>query len=121
MTATRALYVLKRFPRLSETFIVREIAGLEQAGVEVLVDALLEPEDEPRHAETDRLRAPTRYLPRHPALTDPTVLSAHARSAVRRPVTWLTLARAARAEGTWRRFLQAGIVADRARRSPAAT
>ena len=32
------LYVLKRFPRLSETFVLRELLGLEAAGVRVLVD-----------------------------------------------------------------------------------
>jgi len=38
VTAAPVLYVLKRFPRLSETFILREILGLEAAGVRVLVD-----------------------------------------------------------------------------------
>ena len=32
------MYVLKRFPRLSETFVLQELMGLEGAGVRVLVD-----------------------------------------------------------------------------------
>ena len=35
------LYVLKRFPRLSETFVLRELLGLEAAGVRVRVDSLM--------------------------------------------------------------------------------
>jgi hypothetical protein len=38
---THVLYVLKRYPRLSETFVVREISQLEAAGATVLIDALL--------------------------------------------------------------------------------
>jgi colanic acid/amylovoran biosynthesis glycosyltransferase len=33
-------YVLKRYPRYSETFIVNEILAHEQAGVEVVIFAL---------------------------------------------------------------------------------
>ena len=41
---------------------------------------------------------------------------AHLRVAARHPVRWLALAIAARRDHTWRRFLQAGMVADRVRR-----
>lgn len=62
----RVLYVLKRYPRLSETFVVRELVGVEALGVEVLVDSLLAEEGGPRHAEVHRVRAEVRHLPRHP-------------------------------------------------------
>jgi glycosyltransferase involved in cell wall biosynthesis len=107
------LYVLKRFPRLSETFVLREVLGLEAAGVRVLVDALLPPEDSPTHPELEAVRAEVRYVPRHARLRDPATLRAHLGLALRRPVRWSTLALRARRDGTWRRFVQGGIVADR--------
>ena len=36
----KVLYVLKRYPRLSETFVVQEISGLEARGIVVAVDAV---------------------------------------------------------------------------------
>ena len=56
-------YVLKRFPRLSETFVLNEILALERAGVEVEIFSLLKPPDEQRHGLLDELRAPVTYLP----------------------------------------------------------
>jgi glycosyltransferase involved in cell wall biosynthesis len=107
------LYVLKRFPRLSETFVLREVLGLEAAGVEVLVDALLPPEDAPTHAELAAVRAEVRYVPRHARLRDRVAARAHLGLAVRHPLRWASLALRARRDGTWRRFVQGGIVADR--------
>jgi glycosyltransferase involved in cell wall biosynthesis len=115
VTAQPVLYVLKRFPRLSETFILREILGLEATGVQVLVDALLPPEQGPTHPELAALRARVRYVPRHPRLRDRTVLGAHARMAARHPLRWFALAIRSRRDGTWRRFVQAGLVASRIR------
>lgn len=109
------LYVLKRFPRLSETFVVREIAALETLGERILIDALLPPEDGPAHPEVALLEADVRYLPPRPSLLEPSVCRAHARLFLRRPRTWLREARHARRDGTWRRFLQAGLTAERAR------
>jgi glycosyltransferase involved in cell wall biosynthesis len=110
------LYVLKRFPRLSETFVLREVLGLEAAGVTVLVDALLPPENSPTHAELESVRAEVRYVPRHPRLRDAACARAHLGLALRQPRRWATLALRARRDGTWRRFVQGGIVAQRVRR-----
>lgn len=110
------LYVLKRYPRLSETFVVNEVLALEAAGVTVGIDALLPPEDGPRHPAVDRVRARVRYLPRRPHLRWPGIAAVHARLAVRRPVVWTVAAHRARRHGEWRRFVQAGLVADRVRR-----
>ena len=113
----RVLYVLKRYPRLSETFIVRELLGLEAAGVTIGVEALLAAEPGTHHLEVSAVEATVRYLPRHPR---PSVglVAAHGRLLVRRPAVWWALASTARRRGgrAWRRFLQAGLVADRARR-----
>lgn len=56
-------YVLKRFPRLSETFILNEILALERAGIEVEIFSLLKPPAEARHGMLSGLRAPVTYLP----------------------------------------------------------
>lgn len=61
--APRIGYVVKRFPRLSETFILNELLELERQGVEVTVFSLLRPPDELRHASLDSLRARVVYLP----------------------------------------------------------
>ena len=111
------LYVLKRFPRLSETFVLRELLGLEAAGVRVLVDSLMTPEQGIRHARTGRpAGARCVHVPAHPKPKQRQVRGAHLRVAARHPVRWLALAIAARRDHTWRRFLQAGMVADRIRR-----
>jgi hypothetical protein len=115
------LYVLKRFPRLSETFVLRELLGLEAAGVRILVDSLMAPEQGIRHRELDDLRAEVRYVPAHPKPAQRQVRGAHLRVAARHPVRWLTVAIEARRDGSWRRFLQAGMVADRVRRSTSGT
>ena len=110
------LYVLKRYPRLSETFITRELLELEAIGCRLGVDSLMPQEDGPRHADVDRVRAEIRYLPRRPKLTDRVVLVAHLRNGMRRPLRWSSLALKARRKGGWRQFLQAGLVADRVKR-----
>lgn len=56
-------YVLKRFPRLSETFVLNEILALERQGITVEVFSLLKPPDEPRHALLNEVRARVTYLP----------------------------------------------------------
>jgi len=111
----RVLYVLKRYPRLSETFIVRELLGLESQGVRIGVDALLQPESGAQHPDVAAVRASVRYLPRRPRW-DRALLAAHLRVGVRHPVEWSRRAVRARRHGGWRRFQQAGLVADRVRR-----
>ena len=112
----KVLYVLKRYPRLSETFVVQEISGLEARGIVVGVDALLPPEDGPRHPATDGVRASVRYVPRRPRLRRRPVFTSHSRLFVRHPARWVREALRARRQHTWRRFLQGGLVAERALR-----
>ena len=49
MTPRRIAYVLKIFPKLSETFIAGELAELRRSGVDVRILSLLPPKNEPRH------------------------------------------------------------------------
>lgn len=51
-------YVLKRFPRFSETFILNELLTLQSMGVDVDVFSLLRPPDEQRHARLKQLDFP---------------------------------------------------------------
>ena len=57
--------VLKGYPRLSETFIAREILALEQRGVPLVIYSLRHPTDRARHPVHDRIRAPVHYLPEY--------------------------------------------------------
>src|SRR5574341_189245 len=61
-------YVVKRFPRLSETFIVNEVLALERRGLPIEIFSLKEPREEPRHQILSALRAPVTYLPDKKAL-----------------------------------------------------
>lgn len=113
------MYVLKRFPRLSETFVLHEILGLEAAGVRVLVDSLMPAETGPSHAELADLQAVVREVAAHPRWARKAVWQAHLAVAARHPLRWVGIAAAARRQGNWRQFLQAGLVADRIRRDDA--
>lgn len=59
----RVGYVVKRYPRYSETFIVAEIAAHEAAGLEIEVFSLLPPNDTHFQDGISRVRAPVRYVP----------------------------------------------------------
>ena len=59
-------YVLKRFPRISETFVAAELIELERQGERVTVFALSRPEEPFTHAFVGELEAPVVYLPHRP-------------------------------------------------------
>jgi colanic acid/amylovoran biosynthesis glycosyltransferase len=59
----RVGYVLKMFPRLSETFVLNEILELEAQGIEVEIFSLMPPAEPRFHADLARLRAEITYLP----------------------------------------------------------
>lgn len=56
-------YLLKRYPRLSETFILHEILELERQGVDLRLFSLLDPGEEITHSSVRGVRAPVTYLP----------------------------------------------------------
>jgi glycosyltransferase involved in cell wall biosynthesis len=60
----RIAYVLKRYPRYSETFIVNEILAHEAAGVEIEIFTILPPHDSHFQDLISRVRAPVNYLPK---------------------------------------------------------
>jgi len=61
----RVAFVLKGYPRLSETFIAQEIAALERRGLEILIVSLRHPTDARRHPVHDEIRASILYLPEY--------------------------------------------------------
>jgi glycosyltransferase involved in cell wall biosynthesis len=61
----RVAVILKGWPRLSETFIAQEIAGLEARGVALEIWSLRRPTDKARHPVHDRVIARTAYLPEY--------------------------------------------------------
>ncbi len=69
--------LLKRFPRLSETFVLNEIRGLERLGVELHILSLLPPEDDVVHAAVAEVASPVTYFPTARARRIATVLHAH--------------------------------------------
>ncbi len=66
----KVAFVLKGYPRLSETFIAQEIAALERRGLDILIVSLRRPTDRRRHPVHDEIRAPVLYLPEY-LLTEP--------------------------------------------------
>jgi colanic acid/amylovoran biosynthesis glycosyltransferase len=59
-------YVLKRFPRISETFVAAELIELERQGEDLVVFAVSRPEEPFSHGFLGELRAPVVYLPHRP-------------------------------------------------------
>src|SRR5690349_12889218 len=60
--APRIGYVVKRYPRYSETFVVTEILAHEQAGLDVEIFSLGPPNDTHFQDAISRVRAPVTYL-----------------------------------------------------------
>ncbi|MGE3841527.1 MAG: glycosyltransferase family 4 protein [Vicinamibacterales bacterium] len=61
----RLAYVLKRFPRLSETFVLHELLALERLGAQLTVFAMGKPDEMTTHPALSRLRAEVCYVPKN--------------------------------------------------------
>jgi len=59
------LFVLKGYPRLSETFIAQEIAALERRGVAIRIASLRRPTDRRVHPVHREIAATIDYLPEY--------------------------------------------------------
>jgi colanic acid/amylovoran biosynthesis glycosyltransferase len=113
----RVAYILKMFPRFSETFILSEILELERTGVDVRVFSLKLPNDARRHADVDRVQAPITYLPEISRESASAYLRAHVsvlRRTPRRYLKGLSIATRRAVKGrrwsSFKRFIQAGYV-----------
>jgi glycosyltransferase involved in cell wall biosynthesis len=58
-------FLLKGYPRLSETFIAQEILGLERAGLDIRLYSMRYPTDKEVHPIHREIRAPVTYLPEY--------------------------------------------------------
>ncbi len=118
MSARRIGYVLKRFPRLSETFVAAELIELERQGEQLAVFAVSDPGEPVRHAFVDELRAPVVYLPHRPWREPLRVARSLARVLRSDARGWLRAARYSlwppRSRGL-RRLLQATVLRDEMR------
>lgn len=109
-------YVLRKFPVLSETFILTELLALEARGVPLHVFSLQRPNDPRFHEDLPRLKAQVSYVP---DLTDAGRLWRHHRSLLKRDGR-----RYSRTLGsvmgshprTLNAFLQSGYIANEVRR-----
>ena len=101
------VFVLKGYPRLSETFIAQEILALEQRGLDIRIASIRRPTDAERHPIHDDIKAPVTYLPEFPALEPLRVFRAW-KGLCSRPGFW-----AARKQ--WLRDLRRGPTPARAR------
>ena len=60
----RVGYVLKTFPRLSETFVLNEMLELERQGFDIEIFSLKAPTEPRFHSQLSQVRAPVTYLAR---------------------------------------------------------
>jgi len=117
-------YVLKRYPRLTETFILNEMLALERLGTQLHVFSLMRPEETLSHPAVLELKAPVTYFPETWAAIIPSVAKAHATMALTAPVRYLNATRLAlwwsirsRSPLTvWKQFLRSGYTAAACRR-----
>jgi glycosyltransferase involved in cell wall biosynthesis len=58
----RVAYVVRSWPRLSQTFIVNEVLGLERLGADLVVFSMVRPDEPLAAAQVSEVRAPVRYL-----------------------------------------------------------
>ena len=110
-------FVLKGYPRLSETFIAQEIHALEQAGLDIRIVSLRRPAETRRHSIHRAIRAPVLYLPEY-VRDEPLRVARAWRRARRRPGyldarrAWLADLRRDPGAKRARRFAQAVVLAE---------
>ncbi|MGZ8409886.1 MAG: glycosyltransferase, partial [Hyphomicrobium sp.] len=109
-------FVLKGYPRLSETFIAQEIQALEQRGMKICLFSLRQPTDGAVHPVHGEVRAPVTYLPEYLHCEPLRVLAAWRR--IRKSpgyrlafAAWLRDLRRDRTRSRLRRFGQAIVLA----------
>lgn len=117
-------YVLKMYPRFSETFVLNEVLELERQGVDLKIFSLRKPDDGRFHAKLARVRAPVVYLPEYLPADVGHILAAQRAVARRNPGRYAhVLAYALRSRTplfAFKRFLQAVVLAEQLSAQPVA-
>ncbi|HUY84578.1 MAG TPA: glycosyltransferase [Steroidobacteraceae bacterium] len=117
-------YVLKRYPRLTETFILNEIRAMERLGERLHIFSLLPPEPPPHHPMVAEVRAPVHAPPSGFAAKARLLARSHATMLARSPLRYARAAGIAMLRtlssrhplSLWRQFARAGVVAAICRR-----
>lgn len=84
----RVAYVMSRFPKLTETFVLEEMRSVERAGVTVDLHPLLHERGAVVHPEAARWEQRAEYTP----LLSPSILRSHAWFLVHRPRRYVSAA-----------------------------
>src|ERR671930_1245744 len=84
-SAGRLGYLVRSFPRTSETFIINEIIELERQGFDLRIYSMIAPTDRIRHRLVDQIRSPIRYLPNLYSTGFVRIVADHLGLAVRSP------------------------------------
>lgn len=115
-------YVLKMYPRFSETFILNEILELERQGVDLRIYSSLKPNDGRFHANLARVRAPVIYLPEYLPTEPARVFAAHRALTSRDALRYARVLRYALSSHSplkaFRRFMKAGVLAEHLHTQP---
>ncbi len=82
--------LLKRYPKLSETFVLGELLGLEQAGFRLHIFSLYPPSDQRSHPQCSQLQARVDYLPGNRLQSLHNYLPAHFYLCLRKPLRYLS-------------------------------
>lgn len=110
-------YVIKMYPRFSETFILNEMLELERQGLALSIFSLKKPDDGCFHPAVGWVRARARYLPEVTPGALGELLGPHFRILRRAPHAWTKTMLTVAGRGwsaSWKYFLQAGWLAENA-------
>ena len=118
------VYVLKRYPRLTETFILNEIRAMERLGERLHIFSLLPPEPPPHHPMVAEVRATVHAPPDGWRAKARVFAGAHLRMLGSVPLRYLgtfmlALGRTLSSRhpiSLWRQFARAGVLAEMCRR-----
>jgi glycosyltransferase involved in cell wall biosynthesis len=78
-------YILRSYPRLSQTFILHEILALEQLGLSLQIFAITNPHEPVAQAQVAEVRAPVQYLEDVTRRSRAIILREHMRTALESP------------------------------------
>ncbi|MDE2582711.1 MAG: glycosyltransferase [Rhodospirillales bacterium] len=118
-------YVMKRYPRLTETFILNEIRAMERLGARLHIFSLLAPEPPPHHPMAAEVTAPLHSPPQAGWAKFTGLARAHAAALAAAPLRYLGAVGRAMVfsalsptpMSVWKQFGRAGFVATTCRRA----
>ena len=86
-------YILRSYPRLSQTFILHEILALEQLGLALQIFPITNPREPVAQAQVAEVRAPVHYLERVTQRSRASIAREHLRTALESPRRYATTLR----------------------------